>query len=157
VDQGRLSVVPPSVERRYTVRQEKSNAASRNEIPNAPKSTFVAVRRLYVRLCRITLVSRLLQCDTATFDDIRSIRDWPDQFSRRTRGSIVGVLVRDGVIRRVGWTTSATPLSVWALVDEHIAAAWLAANPPLLSVPSVRQLLLPPAAPITGRGGNSDG
>jgi hypothetical protein len=117
-------------------------------------------RQLYVRLCRYALIQRLLQRGTATLDDLLALRNLPVEFHPRVAGSIVGPLVRDGIIRRFDWTLPSLPgapaISVWALTNIEKAKTWLLANPPLPSIPEVRPLLLPSSGPVmsVSRGGS---
>jgi hypothetical protein len=106
-------------------------------------------RKQYVRLGRRAFLLHLIEYGTATADDIRAAVDLPESINAKLFGAVPGPLAKAGIIRQVGFvpTTRAVahgrPVSVWALVDEVKARAWLAANPPLPTTAASEQLMLP--------------
>ena len=98
-------------------------------------AVLTARRGLYVLRGRRALLITLLASGEATVDDIHDGIDLPDGIDPVCIGAIPGLLVRAGLIRRVGHVPTsrpdahARPVSVWALADRAAVERWLVAHP----------------------------
>jgi hypothetical protein len=97
-----------------------------------------ALRDVYIRRARRALLSKLLESDTATADDVAErIGPTDASIDPRWLGTVPGLLAIAKIIRRVGYTKSARPsrnasvIGVWELADRAAALAWLARHPDL--------------------------
>lgn len=101
----------------------------------AAHALLTARRELYILRGRRALLAALLENGEATADDVRRRVEIPADVNPVCLGSVPGLLALAGIIRRVGFATTARPLaharpvSAWALRDADAARAWLEAHP----------------------------
>jgi hypothetical protein len=103
----------------------------------AAHSLLEAIRELYIRRGRRSLLIRLLATGTATADDVRAAVELPPGLNPKLFGVVPGPLAEAHIIRSVGYLRSRRPaahardLRVWELADRSAALAWLANHPDL--------------------------
>jgi hypothetical protein len=94
-------------------------------------------RASVVRAAQRALLSKLLDADTATADDVRDLVPLPSGIDPKVFGAAPTPLADAGLIRAAGFKRScrpkahARPVTVWALADRAAARLWLAAHPEL--------------------------
>jgi hypothetical protein len=108
----------------------------------AAHARLEAHRDILIRRARRALLLRLLEAGTATADDVADrIGPTGAGIDPRWLGAVPRLLALAGIIRRVGYCTSARPirhasvLTVWELADRAGALAWLTRNPDLPDSP----------------------
>src|SRR4051794_24675715 len=83
-----------------------------------------------VRLGQRALLTRLIDHETATIDDVRAAVTLPPDISPKLFGSVPGPLVALGLIQADGYAKTTRsighrrPIQVWRLIDRNAALAW---------------------------------
>ncbi len=84
---------------------------------------------------RRALLLKVLESGFASIDDVRAVVPLPPFANAKAFGSVPTPLSKAGIIRRIGFVTSARaianarPITRWELLDAAKAYAWLAAHP----------------------------
>lgn len=90
-----------------------------------------ARRQIYIHRGRRALLLRLLECGTATADDVRAAVELPPGINAKLFGAVPTPLAKAGLICSAGFartsraTAHARPVTEWALVDRDAATRWL--------------------------------
>ncbi len=111
--------------------------------------THEAGNGLLLLRARRAMLHVLLEQGTATADDVRNAVELPAGVNPKVFGTVPGVLVRAGIIRKAGSANSerplrhAAPITVWELGDAGAAERWLMDHPDLDDPLPVQQELFP--------------